>query len=66
MATPRVPESALYFELFKAKSLWYFRLKSRNGKIVAQSEGYKQRFAALKTIDKIKQSSFLAEVKSAK
>jgi len=28
---------------------WRFRIRSRNGQIVAQSEGYKQRKSALKT-----------------
>ena len=39
------------FELFKGKNLqWYFRLKSSNGQIVAQSEGYTRRGNALKGI----------------
>lgn len=28
---------------------WYFRMLARNGKTVAQSEGYKKRESALKT-----------------
>jgi uncharacterized protein YegP (UPF0339 family) len=29
---------------------WYFHLKSRNGKIIAQSEGYKRRTGAEKAL----------------
>ena len=38
-------------EVFKGKKgLWYFRLVARNGKIVAQSEGYTQRCDAVRSI----------------
>lgn len=67
MKTPRVPAPALRFEIFKGVfAHWYFHLKSANGKIIAQSEGYKRRGAALKAVNKIKQSAFLASVTEVK
>lgn len=36
-------------EIFKVSAGWYFRIKGRNGKIIAQSEGYKTRRGAVKT-----------------
>ena len=39
-------------QFFKNKNKqWYFRIVARNGKIVAQSEGYKTKQGCLKTID---------------
>lgn len=39
------------FEIFKAKNRqYYFRLKAKNGKIIAQSEGYMTKASALKGI----------------
>jgi len=41
----------LSIELYKSQTdgQWRFRIRSRNGQIVAQSEGYVQRKSALKT-----------------
>jgi len=36
-------------QIFKAYSGWFFHIKGRNGKIVAQSEGYKTKKGAFKT-----------------
>ena len=43
------------FEYFKGKdNQWYFNLRSNNGKIIAQSEGYKTKTNALGGIKSIK------------
>lgn len=41
---------------------WYFRLVSSNGQIVAKSEGYTTKAAALKTIESIKEKVSSATV----
>ena len=41
---------------------WYFRLVSRNGQKIAQSEGYHRKTTMLKTIEAIKTKSFGAKV----
>jgi uncharacterized protein YegP (UPF0339 family) len=38
------------FELFKSKKLFYFRIKAKNGRIIAQSEGYKTKRGVTKTV----------------
>jgi len=35
--------------IFKVPAGWYFHIKGRNGRIIAQSEGYKTRAGAIKT-----------------
>jgi len=44
------------FHVFKSKKnkLWYFHLKSRNGKKVCQSEGYTRKESVLSTISSMK------------
>ncbi len=46
----------MYYEIYKDKAgEWRWRLKARNGRIVANSgEGYKRKSSALKMIMKIK------------
>lgn len=34
--------------------LWFFRVRARNGRIIAQSEGYRNRGDALQTINLLK------------
>ena len=45
------------FEIFSRSGLlgrrWYFRLRAKNGEIVAQSQRYKQRESAVETIGRI-------------
>lgn len=47
------------FEVFKSAEdgFWYFHLKSRNGKIIAQSEGYTRKRNAVKGIAAVKKSA---------
>ncbi len=54
-----MPESIqptnLRYSIFRSKSRrtrdqWFFRIQSRNGNIIASSEGYKRRANALKTL----------------
>lgn len=40
----------MIFVIFKSKKLFYFRIKAKNGKIIAQSEGYKTKRGATKTV----------------
>jgi uncharacterized protein YegP (UPF0339 family) len=35
--------------IFERFAGWYFHIKAKNGKIIAQSEGYKKRAGAIKT-----------------
>jgi uncharacterized protein YegP (UPF0339 family) len=35
--------------IFQTPAGWYFHIRGRNGRIVAQSEGYKKRAGAVKT-----------------
>jgi uncharacterized protein YegP (UPF0339 family) len=39
----------LRVETFKSGQQWYFRVRGRNGRIVAQSEGYKTRRSCERT-----------------
>ena len=56
-------KTELKIELFQdTKGEWRFRIKSRNGKTIAQSEGYKRRLSAEKTITKIINHTGNAEV----
>lgn len=40
---------ATRIQLFKRDSGWYFRLKAANGEVIAPSEAYRSRKAALET-----------------
>lgn len=62
MATPRVPESAFHFKLHKMRGLWYFWLKSKNGRIIAQGGGYKSKQMCERMIARIRSNAFLAGV----
>lgn len=45
---------AFYGEVWKAYSgQWYFRIKSRNHKIVAASEGYKSKSDAVNIVERM-------------
>lgn len=55
-------ESAMKINIFKSKGQWYFNIKSANGKIVAQSEGYTRKHNALKTISAMKAAVASAEI----
>lgn len=54
-------------EVFARRTLrgrrWFFRMIAKNGKIVAQSEGYHNRIDALETIKTIKRDAAEAPVK---
>ena len=51
------------FELFQgADEQWYFNLKANNGKVIAQSEGYRRRTGALKGIAAIKKVAREAKI----
>ena len=54
------------FEIYQdRKKEWRWRLKSKNGRILAMSsEGYKRKAYASKVISNIKTSVFIAEVKN--
>lgn len=41
---------------------WYFHLVGRNGRILAQSEGYKRKRSAVKTAHLIKLSAYDADI----
>jgi uncharacterized protein YegP (UPF0339 family) len=45
-------------ELFRRITIagrrWYFRVRARNGKIIVQSEGYRNRTDAVQTINLLK------------
>jgi uncharacterized protein YegP (UPF0339 family) len=46
------------FEIYKDdKREWRFRLKARNGEIIAQSESYKNRLDCLHAVELIKKSA---------
>lgn len=46
------------FEIFRGgDNLWYFRLKARNGKIIAQSEGYCNKSGALNGINSCRENA---------
>jgi uncharacterized protein YegP (UPF0339 family) len=51
------------FEIFKGgDGLFYFHFKARNGKIMFQSEGYKQKAKAFSAVYLIQQEADYAEV----
>lgn len=50
-------------ELYTGKDGWRWRVKSRNGKILAFSEAYKTRQAALKTALAVKMANLIVEDK---
>ena len=54
------------FEIFKSEGLYkdqyYWHLKSKNGKIIAQSEGYNSKQAAEKGIKSVHKYAINAEV----
>jgi uncharacterized protein YegP (UPF0339 family) len=53
----------LKFEIYQGKNKqWYFRIKSSNGKIIAQSEGYAKKSNLIKTVNVIKDKVFSANV----
>lgn len=49
----------MQFEFWKSSynGQWYWRLRGKNGRIVAASEGYKSRSACLRTIEAIKEGA---------
>ena len=53
-------------ELFRRLGLfgwrWYFRLRSRNGRILAQSEGYSRRIDAIGAVHTIRAEIPQAEI----
>jgi uncharacterized protein YegP (UPF0339 family) len=51
----------LKIEIFNRRNLlgskrWYFRIRQRNGQIVAQSEGYSRRIDAMDTAHHLKEA----------
>lgn len=45
----------MIYEIFRdRKNQFRFRLKARNGRIIAQSEGYKRKAGAMNAIDAIR------------
>jgi uncharacterized protein len=52
------------FQIFKSKKnkQWYFRLVARNGKIVAQSEGYKGKHGAKNGVASIQKGAANAKI----
>ena len=55
------------FELFHRRNLlgmkrWYFRIRSSNGQIVAQSEAYSRRVDAMNTVQSIRQNVGVADI----
>lgn len=50
------------FRAWKFGKRWFFHLKAKNGEIVLQSEGCKNKQDALDTIALIKQGAFNAKV----
>jgi uncharacterized protein YegP (UPF0339 family) len=45
---------------------WYWRLRAKNGRIVAQSEGYSRKSSCLKTIEQIQDSAHGAIIEQVK
>ena len=37
-------------QYFQSNYQWYFHIRARNGKIIAQSEGYRRKSSCLRTI----------------
>lgn len=59
----RVPVVHPKFELYKDKAGEFrFRLKARNGEIIAVSEGYKAKASALKGIESVRKNAANAEI----
>lgn len=56
------------FEYWKSKKdfNYYFHLKASNGKIIAQSEGYKTKISCLKGIESVKRFAKNSETKELK
>ena len=51
------------FEIFKGTNgQFYFRIRSSNGQVIAQSEGYVQKQSARDTVDTIKRNAATATV----
>lgn len=54
------------FELFPRRTIrgrrWYWRLVARNGEIVAQSEGYRNKGNAILTINRIRTAAAHAPI----
>lgn len=38
-------------QYFQSNYQWYFHIRARNGKIIAQSEGYRRKSSCLRTIE---------------
>lgn len=55
------------FEIYARRGLrgrfWYWRLKGRNGEVIAQSEGYRNRVDAVATASLIKGSAHEAPIR---
>lgn len=56
-------KAKLRFEIYRGiDRQFYFRIKSRNGKIIAQSEGYKRKRSAEDTVNLIIEHAIKADV----
>jgi len=62
VATPQEQKMAIgKFEIFQGKNKqWFFRLKSPNGKVICQSEGYKAKKSCYKGIAAVRWVSEVA------
>jgi len=56
-----------YVEVTKEKAEWYFRIKSRNGRIICHSEQYASKASATRTarmfLRNIKEGDFEGDIK---
>lgn len=52
-----------YFHSYK-NGQWFFRLVARNGKTIAQSEGYKRKGSMMKTIKRFWPKALVEDVTS--
>lgn len=56
------------FELFSRITLfgkrYYWRLKAKNNRVIAQSEGYRNKVDALSTVHEIRRNSAYAQVEN--
>lgn len=56
----------MHFKIFPRWTLlgrrWFFHLKAKNGRIIAQSEGYANRLDCLQTVQTIQQGARHASV----
>ena len=50
------------FEIYKSKGMWRWRLKAKNGKIIAHGEGYKTKRACVSCVDIISANSRNAKI----